>query len=404
MRARARGKRAVERDELVLDAALMETALHGVDQLGMVAVARRAGLTAGSVYSRHENVAELLVAIWLERCARPTLDLVTGAVNRALGVDSQDFGRAPFADIAGVTGVAGVDVLMRRSAAVVVGVEILAIARRHPELAEEVVPALEEILRWHDRTDLERARIATLLGLVLGCVVHGGSSAVDVDRWRSVFGLVVDAVAVAPSTPPTEWNPARGRAVRADTGEPLRDALLDATCAVIARSGLVAATNSRIARRAGLTPGAVYTRYDAKDDLVIDTMRSLLDDAIGDNEPVTSGLDSAERMGHAAAQLLSRGGGDERRPWLRFRLEMYLVATHRRDLAAVLDEIHEIGRRRYEEMLAPAGLRTDVAGWVALVGQSIPLGLAILDCYAPGIESIDFRPVALPLLAAVAAS
>lgn len=387
MKARARGKRALERDRLVLDSVLAEAALGGVDQLGMVAVARRAGLTAGSVYARHENVAEMVVALWLERCAAPTLEVVAGAVDVALG---------------GHTGVDLVDAVVRRAPSHVVGVELISMARRHPELTEELVPALDSILRWSERDAVDKARIATVLGLTLGGLVHGGSSAPDATRWIPVFEHVRSATATQPATSTAPWNPVPGRPVRAVTGEPLRDALLNAACSVIGKSGLAAATNSRISRRAGLTPGAVYTRYDAKDDLVIDALRVLLDEAIADNDPVTAGLDSAERMGLAAAQLLSRGGGDERRPWLEFRLEVYLAATHRRDLAALLDEFHDKGRDRYERLLEPAGVRREVAGWVALVGQSIPLGLAILDHFAPGIESLDFRPVALPLFESVA--
>lgn len=386
IKARARGKRAIERDQSILDSSLVEAVLGGVDHLGMVAVARRSGLTAGSVYARHENVAELVVAVWLERCAGPTLALIADLVDQSLGHDV-DFDP--------------VSVVVGRAAPHVIGIELMALARRHPELAEEVVPAVDAILRWNDRDQLERARIATLLGLTLGGLIHGGSSTPDVARWTPVFAQVRGAVTADPPTSLSEWNPQPGRAVRAVTGEPLRDALLNAACAVIGKSGLAAATNSRIARRAGLTPGAVYTRYEAKDDLVIDALRVLLDEAITDNDPVTTGLDSAERMGLATAQLLSRAGGDERRSWLDFRLEVYLAATHRRDLAALLDEFHANGRARYGRLLAPGGVRREVAGWVALVGQSIPLGLAILDHYAPGIESIDFRPVALPLFDSV---
>src|SRR5438034_3667694 len=39
------------------------------------------------------------------------------------------------------------------------------------------------------------------------------------------------------------------------------DALIDAVAAIIARVGLERATASRIARRAGLTSGAIYGRY-----------------------------------------------------------------------------------------------------------------------------------------------
>ena len=181
------------------------------------------------------------------------------------------------------------------------------------------------------------------------------------------------------------------------------DALVNAACDVIGRVGLVAATNTRISRRAGLTPGAVYTMYDSKDELLIDAMRTLLGDAVNDNLAVTVHATDRSRMGEVSAHLLSRGGGEARRPWLRFRLEAYMAAMHRRDLAEVLSELHSEGVRRYEAMLGGVRLPEIIVALVALVGQSMPLGLSVLDRHFDGLESIDYRPVTVPLLNSLAA-
>ncbi|HET9730149.1 MAG TPA: TetR family transcriptional regulator, partial [Acidimicrobiia bacterium] len=48
----------------ILDAALHEVDAVGVDALAMTAVARRAGLTTGAVYSRYESSGEVAAALW----------------------------------------------------------------------------------------------------------------------------------------------------------------------------------------------------------------------------------------------------------------------------------------------------------------------------------------------------
>lgn len=85
-----------------------------------------------------------------------------------------------------------------------------------------------------------------------------------------------------------------------------------------------------------------------------------------------------------------------------FRLEADIAASHRRDLAAVLDELYDGGRQRYHVMLAPADVTPAVANLVAIVGRAIPLGLAVLEAYIDDLDSIDFRHVTMPLLGSVA--
>ena len=72
IRSRARSAQSLRRDEQILDAALAEVVAVGFDPLGMHPVARRLGVTAGTIYSRHETPDELAVAVWSERCGRET--------------------------------------------------------------------------------------------------------------------------------------------------------------------------------------------------------------------------------------------------------------------------------------------------------------------------------------------
>jgi len=387
IRSRARTARAILRDEEILEAALAEVAESGLDALGMHAVARRVGITAGAVYARHETPDELAVAVWEERCREPFLGLLARCIDVAGGG-----GDSP----ALVESALGVDDAVR------VGLEFVALARRRPELSEIIAPEIDRLLAWESRSPREKARLAFLVGIVWGVVLHDNVSTGNVDIWRIAMALVTRAIATDHDLGDGAWRPELGEAISARTGDALRDALVDSARSVIGQVGLHSTTVSRIGRRAGLSAGAVYTRYASKDDLLIDAMRVLLDEAISDNQPVTDRTVDRVEMGNVAAHLLTRGGGEKRRPWLRFRLEAYVAASHRRDLAAVLDELHDGGRQRYHVMLAPAGVTPAVADLVAIVGRAIPLGLAVLDAYVDDLAAIDFRHVTMPLLGFVA--
>ena len=387
IRARARSAQSVRRDGEILDAALEEVVQSGVDQLGMHPVARRVGVTAGAIYARHETPDELAVAVWTDRCGPETLQLIDDCLAVALG--HRDGG-----DL--------VERAVSATPAVRAGLEMLAIARRRPDLTEVMQPEVLDRLDWESRDPRERARIAFLVGIVWGIVLHDNVSDVEPDIWRLAMVLINRALATDTELPDGEWQPEVGDRITSRTGDALRDALVDSAAAVIGQVGLQSTTVSRVGRRAGLTAGAVYTQYASKDDLLIDAIRVLLDEAVTDNRPLTDRTVDRIEMGNVAAHLLTRGGGEKRRPWLRFRLEAYIAASHRRDLAAVLDELHTNGRGRYHAMLAPAGVKPSVADLVAIVGQAIPLGLAVLDSYVDGLDAIDFRHVTMPLLGYVA--
>ena len=387
IRARARSAQSVRRDGEILDAALEEVVQSGTDQLGMHPVARRVGVTAGAIYARHETPDELAVAVWTDRCGPETLQLIDDCLAVALG--HRDGG-----DL--------VERAVSATPAVRAGLEMLAIARRRPDLAEVMQPEVLDRLDWASRDPRERARIAFLVGIVWGIVLHDNVSDVEPDIWRLAMVLINRALATDTELSDGEWQPEVGDRITSRTGDALRDALVDSAAAVIGQVGLQSTTVSRVGRRAGLTAGSVYTQYASKDDLLIDAIRVLLDEAVTDNRPLTDRTVDRIEMGNVAAHLLTRGGGEKRRPWLRFRLEAYIAASHRRDLAAVLDELHTNGRGRYHAMLAPAGVKPSVADLVAIVGQAIPLGLAVLDSYVDGLDAIDFRHVTMPLLGYVA--
>ena len=383
LKARARSANAVRRDAEILDAAVDELVDAGIDGLGMLAVARRCGLAAGSVYSRHETVGELLVEVWEQRSRPDTTEFLSilASVVSGEAVDLDDL----------------IARILTPSKSLLVGIQCLAQSRRVPELQEVIRPAFDHVMKWDTHSPVERARIAYLAGYALGAVVRHQITPIP----RSVLEFSLDAMSRAvTSTVPNlapDWNPPLGGIVRAHSDSDLRNALIESAMSVIGQVGLVNTTVSRIGRRAGLTAGAVYTAYETKDDLLIDAVRTLLGEAISANRELTDQAADRLRMADASAALLVRAAGPVRRPWLLFRLEAYMAALYRRDLAAVLDELHTENLARYHSLISSTGAPEPLILAVAVAGQSIPLGLSILDEWLDGLELLDYRHVTEPL-------
>lgn len=94
----------------------------------------------------------------------------------------------------------------------------------------------------------------------------------------------------------------------ASTGR-ARDAterLLDAAVDAFAEHGFEAATVSAIARRAGLTTGAIYARWPGKRDLIVDAVRYIIPQCMG-LSPVNAEASARETLARVGADLLSTG-------------------------------------------------------------------------------------------------
>jgi AcrR family transcriptional regulator len=124
----------------------------------------------------------------------------------------------------------------------------------------------------------------------------------------------------------------RGRPVNAD-GEETRERLLDAAAATCAEHGFDGATMSQIARRAGVTPAAIYNYYESREDLLYAAGRRGLERV---TEVVPDGA------GTGAAQLIATA---YLRPELaqtrRLLAELHLASNRDPKLAALLGSWHE---------------------------------------------------------------
>ena len=165
------------------------------------------------------------------------------------------------------------------------------------------------------------------------------------------------------------------------------------------RVGFERAGATRIARRAGLTPGSIYSRYRTKDDLLDHAVEVLLARRFRDDLGALGPIVGATDPGTRTAQLVGGYLNAERREWRLFRLEAQVAAIHRPDLSSTLDGIQQQAIREY---LDEIGARNDeeraALDEIAAFAQALPLGLAFLDLVADGIAAVDWRRVLVPLL------
>jgi AcrR family transcriptional regulator len=173
-------------------------------------------------------------------------------------------------------------------------------------------------------------------------------------------------------------------AERTRTGDDVRDALIDATEYVIARSGVHRATVSRIARRAGVSVGAIYGLYENKESLVIDCVSIIHPpQARRDTEAwavLGSASDFRASMSANMRSYLSPG----LRQWRHFRIELLVAARHTPGLSRLLDEYeHDLMEELTARFRAPL--------LQSVPGRGTIVGLALLETVDPTVSALEWR-------------
>ena len=387
---RRRSESSQINDALILDAAIEEIEAVGVDRLGMSGVARRAGLTTGALYGRYESGGELAAAVWTVRVRDQHFAFLDRAI--AMFVDRE----IPFA----LDGFA-VE-LGSPSMATLVALQLLGTARRVDEL-EEVV--LSDMRQWltdraagpRTRRRRRRAQVVFTLGTLWGMLLHRDPGRRRLD-WSPALHRMAWSFAQPYDEPPDRLVANELSAVRAQTDDPVQNTLIDAVAAIVSRVGLERATGSRIARRAGLTSGAIYARYETKEDLLEHAIEILLARRLTDDLGMLGDVSAAADPGAITAKVVAGYLGETRRDWRRFRIEAHLAAHNNPRVAATLDRVQEEAKRDY---LTALGARTpkerrelDI---LARSAQLTPVGLAFTDLLMEGVPLIDWRLIFGPL-------
>ena len=264
---RSRSARALANDQVIRDAGVEEILRSGVDRVSLRDVGQRAGFTHGATYARYEDVDELLVDLWITdlRVRLASLfDLCRDAAEHpgSMSVEALvEFARsATPADVAAIM--------------------LLFSARRFPALFEEVEPFIVEYFANDGDTDPYADPIMTralgvfaLITTLIGNDFHFDSHPNDFAVLEAVlFDMFAspanDDDVIVLDEPSLDTLPEPEDNLRAQLGH--------ASLLVVSKSGYTHATISRIARRAGCSPGLVYRLFASKEDLVVAAFRASL--------------------------------------------------------------------------------------------------------------------------------
>lgn len=394
LQPRAKSKASQENDARILEAGIAEAHAVGLDRIALRAVVRRCNLTSGAIYGRYEDADDFIASVWTERLGTPLFDFLSGAMGAFLGTEG-----APSIDSVAAT-------VANPPKHLAVAFEALVVGRRNDVLGDEVA---DDFALWAEKWGLGSATDPSVRALnvvafttVMGAALYSFAEPKLAD-WNLVFAIMAAAIrdtSTARSTKaPTIGDELPNLEVEPGTGEPLRDALISATANVIGRTGYERATVSRIGRRAKLTGGAVYTRYESKDDLIIDTLDTLLSGAIvGTSELTAHGVKSGD-LGESIGKIYTLGVTPSRKQWRQFRLETYVAARTRKEPRAALRRVHSAGLLRYNDMLrSRSRMDEGVIRLVARGGQSIPLGLSLLESYQSDLHELNFHAFSASLV------
>ncbi|MFM7308761.1 MAG: TetR family transcriptional regulator, partial [Actinomycetota bacterium] len=375
-RRRKRTDSQLRNNEKLLDSMVAETDRHGLDDLRSARVAKSAGLTTGALYSRFENADEMLLGMWQQRVSEPFLNHVRDTVRYVLGDLDQ---RHPV-----------LHAVEKPAPLLRLGAEFCVVAPRNITLSEVISPAIINLLAELGLTancdPLEGAKVmiaaSAATGTALRAIVTGTNPG---------WGAALRALRAAASRAERRSHTADLGDLAPDpinTGNPVRDALLISAKRVVANVGFQRATVSRIARRASLTPSAIYQLWDDKE--------SMLDEAIRE----VSLLDYAQNS-RAKTQAFENQRGDfgftdswyfglmpSRRARLDFRLECVIASRYhkktREELRRALQSSDAILRAAFPRL--PHATTSSIVS----MEQALGYGFTTLNKYAPTPGRLDY--------------
>lgn len=386
---RARSKKALANDEAIRSAGIEEILRVGVDHVSLRDVSARAGLTHGATYARYEDSNELLVDLWIEVLGQRNEDLFTLCQQAATSPSHESIGQL-------FSFVENVD---RTNAA---ALHLLFTARRIPVLSEVVEPFKMNYLM---REDCRDSKVSTEFTRTL-CLFSFMSAEIlyeyHTGRKNRHFPLFEQWILGALQTASPNFEEVRliepTDSSSFEDADDLRSQLASATFHVVGVTGYTHATVSRIARRAKCSPGAIYSLYESKEDLVVASYRIALRDRWKRIFDFTNFLDEG-----FITNVLYASGHINNAVWRDFLLEFSLAAPNHQALL----QSHEM-LINAREVLAPflQGATQDESDLLEAILTYLSLqthGIAFLASLIGSMQCVNFAQFAEPLRLAILA-
>lgn len=394
--ATRQSEKSRQTDAKVAHSAARAVRTVGVDQMALTRVAADAGFSSGAIYARCDDRSELVVMAWeksfwpmLSAILEPLVDSVLTNDHSRVGAICSLFESASAGDAVPDIGSA---------------MEIIVASRRDEVIAEVIqrdIIALLDDRGVGPATDGANRQavvsaISTLFGAALLNSVYDDTEASPIDP-KALLELFTRAVRTAS-------KPAKAAGALTmpqpyefpSTHDEIRDALISASEYVIARSGVHRATVSRIARRAGVSVGAIYGLYENKDSLVADCLEVLFPPQLAQDGQSWAQVFTAKDQRAKVTEILTRYMSPSYGQWRRFRLECLIAARHSTSIAQQLGAYATTNQKALLRASTSAPATAGIRPETGLSARASVLGLSILEIVDPSICSLDWRWIPVP--------
>jgi AcrR family transcriptional regulator len=277
--------------------------------------------------------------------------------------------------------------------------EVIVASRRDEVISEVVQRDINGLMEDHgvgpstDGADRQAVvgAISTVFGAALLNSAYNNDTITDIDPFPFLGSFMVSLQSSRKPSKPA--GPVREVAPYAfpTTYDDVRDALISASEYVIARSGVHRATVSRIARRAGVSVGAIYGLYENKDSLVADCLEVLFPPQTAHDARSWAGVFTAPDQRAMVTQILTNYMSPSYVQWRRFRLEAFIAARHSDAVSEQIASYAAIARRTILQAAENAPTHADIRPDTGMSSRATVIGLSIFEIVDPTITSLDWR-------------
>ncbi|TRZ74351.1 MAG: TetR/AcrR family transcriptional regulator [Actinobacteria bacterium] len=382
---RAPAKRTTANTAAILKALTQEATAVGLDGIAASSIARRAGLTTGAIYSRFENNDEMLIALWEVNIRERFSQHIAETIEYIIGQD--EGGISPEL----------ISRIERPPAVLGLGAEFLVVAQRNEVVGEVVVPQFSKWLRDaglnKNATPIECAGAALGASIAIGSILRSFITSSNPNMGPVLRGLRNAYKGARPTT--SSLSVISLPQIAANTGNEVRDALINATSEVMSRTGFTNATISRIARKSGITSGSIYNVYVDKEELMNDAVSNLLKSTQTQNLTAKQDASSEHHPNFGLTESFQFGLLTERRTWLRFRQECTIATRHHRTTHR---EMRKVVTDLDKRMIAAfPEINPDIINLLSAGEQAIGYGYSTLFAFSDQLSRCDFNAIMLQI-------
>mgnify|MGYP003344435392 CR=1 FL=1 len=363
---------------------------HGLDQLSIGQVAKRAGLTTGAIYGRFEDRDELAVELWQSVVKEPFRARLERSVEFMFDKQRHNSTQNSVQSNPGELQALLTTEYESPDEIAKLGAEFLVVARRDLAVGEVVIPEVE---KWFtdfglikSQSPIDKAAIVIALSASIGTALRSIVFKSNPDWFAIAEGLRMACAKATSIARPKDSEPPHWHDPQTDN--PVRTALIYAVAEVVAKSGYANATISRIVRRAGITNGSLYNLYVDKEALTDDAMEIFLN--------LSSDVNRDSNIRAADHLHIDRGLTDSfdlafipnRRQWLDFRLEC-LIAS--RDHLPTRKKFRQSLERSRDNLGATMpDLPKATINLLSSGEQAVGIGLTTLAPFTPILQECDY--------------